>query len=50
MVKELAKPHIIEEILTNMYGNYVLQKAMAVSNEYYLDIFINVFNIYFNFT
>lgn len=42
MVKELAKPETIEYLLTDMYGNYVLQKAMAVARDQYLDIFIQV--------
>jgi len=33
MVRELAKPEIIQNLLFDMYGNYVIQKALSVAKE-----------------
>jgi len=40
IIKELAKPDIIYSLLFDMYGNYVLQKALAISSEPYYSFFL----------
>jgi len=40
MVKELARPEIIETLLFDMYGNYVIQKALSVAKQPFFDQYI----------
>jgi len=40
IVKELANPEIIPALLIDMYGNYVIQKALLVAKEPFYSIFI----------
>ena len=40
MVSKLSDPEIIQSLLFDMYGNYVIQKALSVSKEPYYSIYI----------
>lgn len=40
ILKKLANPEYIPDLLMDMYGNYVIQKALQISNEPHYSIFI----------
>ncbi len=42
IIRELAKPDIIASLLFDMYGNYVLQKALSLSSEPHYSFFLKV--------